>query len=190
MSLENIEEITDINKLKRLFKIEYIQFETLCEDLLFQGIPIPNEDTKELEEYLERIRIRINELSFPEYTDGVVDLYRDYGTKFTITESNKKIPIGVISYNDTTRPIPGNISYKIYKKYRGHHYALRALRILGEVLLEKGIKSITVTASDKSNIPSIKTIEEFGGILRNERDRITQGPVPYICDLPSIYSKK
>lgn len=187
-----VEELKDINTVKRIYNRVSIELDTVTDDLYFQDTT-NYQETKVKAMYLERLlyklRLHIYELMKPEFTDGTIDLYRDHDTHFTITEHDKKIPIGVIEYYDTTRPVPGNISYSIEKEYQGHHYALRALRIIGKRLLDTGVTKIFVTASNNKNYPSMKTIEAFGGILRNNKDKEEPGPVPYICDLKKIYSK-
>ena len=187
----NIVNITDLQEIRKACRLINIEIETLIEDLLFEEDAIYT-DKKSRVEYLrvvlDLLRIKTYELKDPEYTDGVIDLYQDNGTHFTITEHNKTNPIGTIEYVDTQNIIPGNISYEIEKEYQGHHYALRALRIIGKELLESGITSIVITATSPKNYPSIKTIEEFGGTLRYDTKE-ENGPVPYTCDLERIYSK-
>lgn len=165
--------------------------ETLAESLYLEP-DLEEEETKDRIAYLERIlyelRQRFYEIQDPELSDGTIDLYRLQGTHFTITEHNHKIPIGDIEYINIQKAVPGNISYTIFEGYRGHHYALRALRLIGRLLLTSGISQIFITASNDDNYPSIKTIEKFGGERYHQEDYVT-GPIPFTCDLKQIYSK-
>ncbi len=187
-----VEEIDTISDVRKYYRMAGIELDVLNDDLLFGGV-ILTKEIKEKSTYLEnlmyRLRVRMYELQDPTFTDGTIDLYTDKKYHFTICEHDKKEPIGVIEYIDTKNIIPGNISYEIYADYQGHHYALRALRIIGHELLDSGITSIVITATNNRNIPSMKTIEEFGGSLYRGFDKKEPGPIPYSCDLKKIYSK-
>lgn len=187
----DIKTIEDVKLLKKYYRQTANKINTLCEELYlnFDADLIDYQSKIELLERLTtEIRNRIYELQSPEFTDGIIDLYRDHLSHFTITKHNETIPIGAIEYFNTTKSIPGNISYEINKEFRGHHYALRALKLIGEALLNKGIKKIFITASSEKNYPSIKTIESFGGVRFYKEDYVA-GPIPYTCDLERIYSK-
>ena len=187
-----VEELTDIASVRKAYRAAAIELETINDDLLFCGeIPTPErkKEVADLNNLVYRLRVRMYELQDPAYSDGTIDLYNDKKCHFTICEHDKKEPIGVIEYIDTKNPVPGNISYEIYADYQGHHYALRALRIIGGELLKSGITSIVITANNNRNIPSMKTIEEFGGELYRGTEKSDSGPIPYTCDLEKIYSK-
>lgn len=61
-------------------------------------------------------------------------------------------------------PIHGNLGYEIKEKYRGHGYALKALEVLCDVLVEHGMDDAMLCIRS-DNIPSIKTAEGFGAVL-------------------------
>lgn len=188
----NVDSIKDLSTQRKYYHEAATELDTIIENL-YMNFDIDFQESKEKKEYLKqllyRLRIKGYELEEPVMTDGSIDLYRDHLSHFTICLHDKVIPIGDIEYTDTHRAIPGNISYEIFEKYRGHHYALRALRLVGQKLLELGVKKIYVTASNNENIPSIKTIENFGGVLYHNMTKAEEGPIPYICDLERIYSK-
>ena len=181
-SVEEIESIHEYvtNELENLLDDMYVE-----EDINFAAA---KKEVIFLRKLLHRLNIRKYELMQPDLSDGTIDLYRDYDAHYTITEHGKKIPIGSIAYHKTKNPIPGNIAYEVKEAYQGHHYALRALRLVGKRLLDSGIQSIFITANNNKNYPSIKTIESFGGILCRG-DKNIPGPVAYTCDLNRIYSK-
>ena len=147
-----------------------------------------NDKMNQYKEILRTLLRRKYEIQEPSLSDGVIDLYLESDSLYTICEHDDDIPVGTIAYKETNHPIPGNVSYEINRNYRGHHYALRALRILGHKLLDDGVTSIFITADSLENTPSIKTIEEFGGTKYKSEFRF--GVVPYICDLENIYQKK
>ena len=187
-----IKKIRTVAEAVQLFEEVADVLDTLYDDMYYDD-SLNITETKRKAEYLERlihrIRVRKYELMKPELSDGIVDLYCDHDAHFTITEHDKKIPIGSIAYHKTKNPIPGNIAYEVLEEYQGHHYALRALRLLGKRLLDNGVQKIFITASNNRNYPSMRTIESFGGILYRGGKNIP-GPVAYSCDLSRIYSNK
>ncbi len=56
----------------------------------------------------------------------------------------------------------GNIGYHVFIEYRGHHYALKACRLLFEYAKSLGMKYLIITC-DPDNIASRKTCEHLGG---------------------------
>ena len=58
----------------------------------------------------------------------------------------------------------GNVGYETFRKYRGHGYTKKALELLCDVFLDRGMEMSIIVISPK-NIPSIKTTEGFGGVL-------------------------
>ena len=61
----------------------------------------------------------------------------------------------------------GDIGYEINEEYRGNNYSYEALLLLSNLLSENGIDSFVIT-SNKNNIPSVKIIEKYGGLLLEE----------------------
>ncbi len=148
---------------------------------------------KEIESRQMLLRIQNQDYSL---TDGEIDLYLDYSTKninnaqkYFIYLHNTNIKIGNISYDGTfdVEPSPyGNIAYQINKPYNGHNYALKALTLLASKLYQEGIKTIYISA-ENTNIPSIVTIQKFGGIIREEfKDKYFSA---FTCNLELILKK-
>ena len=72
--------------------------------------------------------------------------------------------------------ILGQVGYHINEKYRGHHYALKACRMLFECAKEVGMKELLITCNP-DNIPSRKTLEALGGTL----EEIVKVPEDHFC---------
>ncbi|MFA6322037.1 MAG: GNAT family N-acetyltransferase [Candidatus Buchananbacteria bacterium] len=75
--------------------------------------------------------------------------------------------IGIINLrvgNNENTKYGGHVGYGVYKKYRGHHYASRSLRLLFSFAKKHGINPLWVTCNPE-NIPSRKTCELAGGKL-------------------------
>ena len=56
----------------------------------------------------------------------------------------------------------GHIGYGVDEKYRGHHYAAKACRLLFELARMHGMKYLYITCRP-DNLPSKKTCEYLGG---------------------------
>lgn len=106
-------------------------------------------------------------------TDEEIDIYEnpvERGVKkYHITLHNVPKEIGSIkiSYGATAIHRFGHIGYEIDEKYRGHNYTLRALEMLKDEMIEKGLLFPTIAAFP-NNLPSIRIIENFGGKLIHE----------------------
>ena len=61
----------------------------------------------------------------------------------------------------------GNVGAELNKEYRGNRYSLQALELLKDIMIDKGLTKPIFTVRP-NNIPSIKTIENFGGKLIEE----------------------
>ncbi len=66
-----------------------------------------------------------------------------------------------IGHNGKTY-IGGNIGYRIYKYYRGHHYAAKACKLLFKLAKKHKMKYVIITC-DPKNIASFRTCEIAGG---------------------------
>lgn len=119
-----------------------------------------------------------------EYTDGVIDLVPvhiappDQALQFgreqvwKITRHNERKEMGRISYrNGESQPLYyyGHIGYHIDQPYRGHHYALRACRLLAEEIRMSGKTSVVIT-TDPDNLASRKTCERLGCLFEREAE--------------------
>lgn len=58
----------------------------------------------------------------------------------------------------------GNIGYEIDERYRGHHYAGKACKLLFELARRQGMEYVIIVCAP-SNQPSRKTCEWLGGEL-------------------------
>ena len=58
----------------------------------------------------------------------------------------------------------GNIGYRVYPEYRGHHYAAKACRLLFRLAERHGMKELIITCNP-DNHASARTCELAGGKL-------------------------
>jgi len=116
----------------------------------------------------------------PAYSDGVIDLYPvwrglapddDMGFgdvyDYVITEHGRKREIGRVEARlgeGLCCYYFGHVGYHIDPPWRGHHYALRACRLIAPVFRRAGKRSAVITC-DPDNTPSRKTCEELGCVL-------------------------
>lgn len=176
---KNLETITT----KRIKKIE--------EDISKELIPKQFiEDKREIINY--KLNIIKNLKKEPELSNEILDLYnvfpnKHHGGIYYIYLHNETKKIGEIncyaeSHYDLAPGYPGTISAKITPEYRGNNYTLCALNLLAEKLHNEDIKEVYISAL-KNNIPSIKTIEKFGG----ELSEYSYGNIMcYRCDIEKI----
>ena len=108
------------------------------------------------------------------FTDGEIEVVvkdkvppdneRGYipGYEFTIRFSENKKPVGRVNLRigNTERIIKyiGHIGYGIEDKYRGHHYAAKACRLIKQVALDHGLGTLWITCNPDNN-PSRRTCE-------------------------------
>ena len=119
-----------------------------------------------------------------EYTDGVIDLipmhisppdpelHFGHEQVWRITEHNSRKEIGQISYRDgESRCVYyyGHIGYHIDPPYRGHHYALRACRLIRNEIRLSGKTSAVITC-DPDNEASRRTCIRLGCLLEGNAD--------------------
>ena len=154
-------------------------------------LEINNELYKKESALYERIRELEYELYWilpPIKTNGVVEIRKQFNGNindlksikgdYSICLANKQLVIGKLSfrgYHCSTSL--GDIGCAIERDYRGHGYAYQSTCLLLEYLKENNIEDVWVTVSC-DNIPSIKTIEKFGGVpLKSDsRIRLYQAP--------------
>jgi len=119
-------------------------------------------------------------------TDGQIDLYLndyqnfDYG-QYLIFLHETQMCVGSIKFSKNE--VLGDISFEIKKQFRGNGYALKALKLMTDVLYKNGIYKVYISA-EKDNKPSIKTIEKFGG--KPIREFWNGQATTYECDLHQI----
>ena len=126
--------------------------------------------------YEELIKIDMQKrcLEPPDITDGTIDLrcFSENGKSFSIFLSGTSEEIGTIDYRDYhVGKLLGDIGYTIFPEYQGHGYAYHALCLLSDILYSKGIPDFWVSTKE-DNIPSLKTILKYGGILINQNKDI------------------
>ena len=68
-----------------------------------------------------------------------------------------------VGHNDKTY-IGGNIGYGILQEYRGHHYSLKATKLLFNLARKHQMEYVIITCNP-DNLASSKIIEEAGGKL-------------------------
>lgn len=106
----------------------------------------------------------------PIYTNGILDLYLEEGSKVGIFENYNIALAGTerfigsvrVVYDDMRNNMYGNIGYGLNRDFQGHGYMLQALEILREPMLQKGLERPILTV-EPDNKPSVRTIEKFGG---------------------------
>jgi len=87
--------------------------------------------------------------------------------KFEMRNFKTSKKIGIITLrvgNNENTKYGGHIGYGVYKKYRGHHYAARSLRLLFSLAKKHGLNPLWITCNPE-NIPSRRTCELAGGKL-------------------------
>lgn len=96
------------------------------------------------------------------------------------------IKIGHIDYRGHhTSPITGDIGYVIDYRFKGHNYAYKALCLLADYLNRNNISDFYISVLS-DNIPSIKTIEKYGGVIIRKDNRIST----YECITKRINNEK
>ena len=115
----------------------------------------------------------------PIKTDGVIDLRKNNMTRekdiadyYDICLHGTKEVIGSLKYEGYHFNETGDVRYTVYPPYQGHHYAYRALCLIGELLKENGIEDFWVTVKN-DNIPSIKTVQRYGVEVVDNFDEYT-----------------
>lgn len=103
-------------------------------------------------------------------TDGGIDLtipkdFEEYDNNFDIYLHNTNEFVGTIWYDEGNDKefvkYYGNVGYKIKEEYRGNKYALKALKLLKDIMLDDDVKTMIFSILPE-NIASRKTAEKFG----------------------------
>ena len=175
-----------IDELKELQNDMYIKYNELCNLYDDCNYERKFKDNYELERKYKKLKKELNILSKkmheiekwimlkkePIAFSNKIDLRKsskELEGRYLIFLHNTDIDIGEIKYNGYHQ-LFGDMSYFIYKEeYRGHGYAYEALRLLGDLLQKNGINDFWLTVQ-KNNIPSLKTIEKYGGYVIEEFD--------------------
>lgn len=161
---KKVSELED-ERIKLLFKRKECSKEEFSE-----YIPRINELLDEIIKLKDQIEL----LKGPSFSNGVIDIYFEEESSdeiesfYYLTISGEKQKIGRININwELYDPMLGNVGAELDSNYRGHRYSLQALHLLKNLMIEKGLTKPIFTARP-DNIPSIKTIENFGGKLIEE----------------------
>ena len=110
----------------------------------------------------------------------------DIEAMYGIYLKNQGIKIGHIDYRGYhTSPITGDIGYVIDYRFNGHNYAYKALCLLADYLSRNNISDFYISVFS-DNIPSIKTIEKYGGVIIRKDNRIST----YECITKRINNEK
>lgn len=90
--------------------------------------------------------------------------YRDHYIYYIVLHDTPLI-VGYVGVNYGDGPhVIGNVGYEIYRQYRGHGYARKALELLCDVFFQRGM-DLSILVVHPGNVASVKTIEGFGGVL-------------------------
>lgn len=168
MNIQILEtEIKNLEKEKKKIS-DLLYFKDTTDD--FKRIELMNKYVtikKQLSCKREQLYHALNENKQPDLIGDEIDLYKTIKSQeinYIIKLSKSDECIGFIDYRKENFGILGNIGYGIKPEYRGNNYAFKALNLVTSDLLNNGVEDVIITA-EKSNIPSIKIIENFGGIL-------------------------
>ena len=152
-----------------LIQLNALQEDKLFGDDIYDNVSIDEKINLLKEQYIEIVN-ELEKLKAADYSDGELDLLintrKGNGTNdiwYDIRLTNTPVYIGKIRVT-FCNPIKflGNVGYEINKEYRGNGYMLKALNVLKEPLRERGLTYPVFTVKPE-NIPSVKTIERFGG---------------------------
>ena len=108
-------------------------------------------------------------------SDGDIDLVQQIGENdgnnffYDIALHDTDVVVGSIEYENSPKQTKymGNVGYAIFKEYRGHDYAKKALVLLKELLI-KYEKSNMIFSITPDNKYSINVVTKFGAV--------------YVCD--------
>lgn len=96
--------------------------------------------------------------------------FSHYIYHLTLHEDIKEIGHIRVTYKECDDKF-GNIGYEIKRQYQGCNFALKALELLEDEMIQRGLTKPIITAYPY-NLPSIRTIEKFGGVLIREHDNL------------------
>ncbi len=92
---------------------------------------------------------------------------------YDIYLKDQGIKVGHIDYRGYhISNITGDIGYVIDCRFNGHNYAYKALCLLSDYLNRNNINDFYISVFS-DNIPSIKTIEKYGGVIIRKDNRIS-----------------
>lgn len=127
----------------------------------------------------------------PEMSNQDMALYMIDGDeknkKYAIFSRDRQICIGEIGYSEINfgEEMKLNTFYRIFSEFRGNNYALAALNLMSEELYQSGINNLSFLINS-TNVPSIKIVEKFGGIITSPKE----GLVSYEANLAQIFGNE
>ena len=98
--------------------------------------------------------------------------FKDHYVYYVVLHDTYSITGFITAMYDKGPHSIGNIGYETYPKFRGHGYTRKALELLCDTFLERGMEE-SIIVINASNIASIKTTEGFGGVLVSSSGRET-----------------
>ena len=87
---------------------------------------------------------------------------------YDIYSNNPRLKVGSIDLRLTMNDhmfYYGHIGYHILEKYRGHHYAYEACKLLFKIAKEEFLMKELIITCNPDNIASRKTLERLGCVL-------------------------
>ena len=176
MTDKKIEELLEIRK--ELLKIingayDYITYHSSLRDS--EEFIAAEKTIDESEPKLKEVELAIILKKPPIVSDDNLDLRAitdDVCNEYMIYLHDTDICVGKISYRGYHLDYSlADVGFVVYEEHQGNGYAAKALRLLEDYLLTKGIDSVWITVKDY-NIPSRKTIEKCGGVLLSKEGDI------------------
>lgn len=145
-----------INKIIVEEDIIYKKINSICNELLWVSPPIKTNGVIEIRKMI----------------DGRENDQNNILGNYSICLSGEKKVVGEICYRGYhVSEFMGDIGYSIDMNFRGNNYAYQALCLLGELLKENGVEDFWAAAY-KNNIPSLKTIEKYGGVFVDTNNNV------------------
>ena len=151
---------------------EEIQKELASVDLEIAKLCFKSQRENDYDSLREKAKALREELRFLTFrkiaTDYEIDVFEEphqRGVKYyhiTLHDIPKEIGYIKVSYGANCVQKFGNIGYELDERYRGHNYTIKALEMLVDEMLSRGLEKPTIAAKP-SNIPSVRIIEKFGG---------------------------
>lgn len=125
-----------------------------------------------IKERLISIEDKLFWIMSPIKNNGIIEIRKridgrntnDVTGNYSICLAKKKVVVGEISYRGYHfSKYLADIGYGVDINFRGNDFSYYALCLLGEHLKENGIDDFWISTY-KNNIPSVKTIEKYGGV--------------------------
>lgn len=127
----------------------------------------------DLDRQISNLNQKIIELKGPTHRGERIDLYFEqyfshpsfFFYSLSLKEKFCRIGHVKISLKPLASLGEANIGYRLSKEYQGNHYMLEALELLRTPMMNHGLSRPLISV-EPDNIASIRTIEEYGGVLK------------------------